>query len=96
MPLTFQREHSKGLNAIYHFTFIGRESCKATVVIRNQTLEIQDGHLGSANLTITADTQTWLKFLAKEQNIVWAILRRRIRLQGQLRLLLAFGKCFPQ
>jgi NAD-dependent dihydropyrimidine dehydrogenase PreA subunit len=96
MPLTFQREHSKGLKAIYHFTFIGGESCQATVIIRNQTLEIQDGHLGAANLTITADSQTWLKFLAKEQNIVWAILRRQIRLQGQLRLLLAFGKCFPQ
>lgn len=96
MPLTFQRERSKGLNAIYHFTFIGAESCKATVVIRHQTLEIQDGHLGAANLTITADSQTWLKFLAKEQNIVWAILRRQIRLQGKLRLLLAFSKCFPK
>ncbi|BAZ00762.1 4Fe-4S ferredoxin iron-sulfur binding domain protein [Tolypothrix tenuis PCC 7101] len=96
MPSTFQREHSKGLNAIYHFTFIGAESCKATVIIRHQTLEIQDGHLGTANLAITADSKTWLKFLAKEQNLVWAIVRRQIRFQGQLRLLLAFGKCFPQ
>ncbi|BAY73513.1 4Fe-4S ferredoxin iron-sulfur binding domain protein (plasmid) [Trichormus variabilis NIES-23] len=96
MPLTFQREHSKGLNAIYHFTFIGAESCKATVIIRHQTLKIQDGHLGTANLAITADSKIWLKFLAKKQNIVWAIVRRQIRFQGQLRLLLAFGKCFPQ
>jgi hypothetical protein len=26
---------------------------------------------------------------------VWALLRRRIRIKGSPRLLLAFGRCFP-
>ena len=39
---------------------------------------------------------TWIGFLRKERNIVWALLRRKIRLQGPLKLLVAFGKCFPQ
>jgi putative sterol carrier protein len=46
-------------------------------------------------LQITADSNTWLKFLAKEQNLVWALLRRQIRLRGNWRSLLAFSKCFP-
>ncbi|MDZ8107504.1 MAG: SCP2 sterol-binding domain-containing protein [Nostoc sp. DedQUE12a] len=96
MPLTFQCERSKGLDATYHFTFVGTQPCKATVVIRNQTLQVEDGHLGTANLKIIADSETWLKFLAKEQNIAWAILRRQIRLEGKLQLLLSFGKCFPR
>ena len=36
-----------------------------------------------------------LGFLAKERNLVWALMRRKIRIKGSPRLLLAFGKCFP-
>ena len=95
LPLVFQRHQAEGLDATYHFTFTGEEDTKATVGIRNQTLEVGDGHVGAADIHITADSRTWLAFLAKEQSIVWALLRRRIRIKGSPRLLLAFGKCFP-
>ncbi|MFQ5792230.1 MAG: SCP2 sterol-binding domain-containing protein, partial [Acidobacteriota bacterium] len=83
------------LDATYNFTFTGKEEGMATVVIRDKTLEVQDGHLGVADIHITADSHTWLGFLAKERNIVWALLRRKIRIQGPVRLLKAFGRCFP-
>src|SRR5215813_4124779 len=67
MPLTFQRNRSKGLNATYHFTFTGAEERRATVTIRNQTLEVLEGHTGKADIAVTADSQTWLGFLAKER-----------------------------
>jgi ferredoxin len=92
---TFQPDAAKGLDATYHFTFIGQEEQKATIVIRNQTLEVSEGHTGDASLQVTADSETWLGFVAKERNLVWALLRRRIRLKGSPRLLLWFGKCFP-
>jgi ferredoxin len=95
MPLTFQRNQSKGLDATYHFTFTGSEERRATVTIRNQKLDVTEGHTGNADINVTADTQTWLGFLAKERNLVWALLRRKIRIKGSPKLLLAFGKCFP-
>ena len=95
LPLLFQRNQAEGLNAVYHFTFIGSESHQATVTIQNKTLQVQDGHIGKANLLVTADSKTWLGFLAKEQNLIWAILLRKIRVSGSLKLLQAFGKCFP-
>jgi len=95
MPLTFQRNQSKGLSATYHFNFTGAEEKRATVTIRGQKLEVTAGHNGKADIVITADTQTWLGFLAKERNLVWALLRRKIRIKGSPKLLLAFGKCFP-
>lgn len=95
LSLIFQRDQSEGLDATYHFTFTGAESRQATVVIRNKTLSVLDGHVGSPNLLITADSDTWLKFLAKEQNLIWAFLRGKIRIQGNPRLMLAFKKCFP-
>ena len=95
LPLLFQRNQSEGLSAIYHFTFTGSESRRATVTIQNKTLQVQAGHVGNANLSVTADSKTWLGFLSKEQNIIWALLRRKIRVRGSLKLLQAFGKCFP-
>ncbi|MBW4612905.1 MAG: SCP2 sterol-binding domain-containing protein [Desmonostoc vinosum HA7617-LM4] len=95
LPLLFQRDQSKGLNAIYHFTFFGAEAHQATVTIGNRAVHVERGHTGKADLAIVADSQTWLGFLAKEQNLVWALLRRQIRIKGSLKLLQAFGKCFP-
>jgi Fe-S-cluster-containing hydrogenase component 2 len=95
LPLTFQRNQSKGLAATYHFIFTGAEERRATVVIRDQKLKVSEGHSGKADIVVTADSQTWLGFLAKERNLVWALLSRKIRINGSPRLLLAFGKCFP-
>ena len=95
LPLVFQREQSEGLNATFHFTFTGDEACKATVVIKNKTIQVLDGHIGTADIQVTADSHTWLGFLRKDCNLIWALLRRKIKIKGSPRLLKAFGKCFP-
>jgi epoxyqueuosine reductase QueG len=95
LPSTFQPNQSKGLAATYHFTFTGAEDRRATITIRDQKVEVTEGHVGEADISVTADSLTWLGFVAKERNLVWAFLRRRIRIKGSPRLLLAFGKCFP-
>lgn len=95
LPLAFQRGGSEGLAATYHFTFTGREPGKATVVIRDRTLAVHEGHIGAPDVRIMADSQTWLRFLAKEKNILWALLLGKIRINGPIRLLRAFGRCFP-
>ena len=95
LPLVFQRERSKGLDATYHFTFTGEKERKATVVIRNKTLRIENDHRGRADLSLITDGDTWLGFLAKERNLAWALLTRKIRFRGSPKFLLAFGKCFP-
>ncbi len=82
LPLAFQPGHSEGLNATYHFTFTGQEELKATVVIQNKTLQVSEGHAGKADLRMTVDSQTWLRFLRKEANLVWAVLRRKVRIHG--------------
>jgi len=95
LSLVFQRAKSKGIDATYHFTFTGGENVQATVVIKDQTVQVSDGHNGKADLHLNADSNAWLSFLAKESNLVWALLRRKIRIKGSPKLLLAFSKCFP-
>lgn len=95
MPLSFQRGAAGDLDATYHFTFTGRESATVTVVIRAGKLTVAEGFTGEPNLRVVADTSTWLGFLARERSLAWALLTRRIKLSGNPKWLLAFGKCFP-
>lgn len=50
-------------------TFFGKEDVKSTVVIRDKTIEVSDGNVGKSDLYITADSETWLRFLKKEANL---------------------------
>lgn len=95
MHIVFQAGQAKGMDAVYHFTFTGDEREQATVTIRDQALAVQPGLVGTADCAITADAATWLRFLRKEASIVWAILRRKVRVRGKFSLLPAFGRCFP-
>jgi ferredoxin len=95
LKLLFQPGKATKLNAVYHFEFTGAEEKQATVTIRNGVLQVQTGHHGDADLHVVADAETWLGFLAKERSLLWALLRRRIRIKGSPKLLVAFGKCFP-
>jgi Fe-S-cluster-containing hydrogenase component 2 len=95
LPHVFQRHCSKGLNATYHFTFTGEETAEVTVVIQKETIRVESGLVGKADLAVSADSRTWVGFLSRERSLVWALLRRKVKLKGSPKLLLAFGKCFP-
>ena len=95
MVHVFQSGQADGLDATYHFTFTGEEEIEATVEIRDQKIAVRDGHVNRADLAVRTDSRTWVRFLAGEKSIVVALLTRRIRVRGPLRLLAAFGRCFP-
>ncbi len=95
LPLAFQSHQSDGLNATYHFTFTGQEQIEGTVVIKDKTIDVKNGHIGQSNLHVTTDSQVWIAFLAGEKNLLWALLTRKIRLKGSPKLMKAFAACFP-
>lgn len=100
MRLTFQPGAAAGLAATYHFVFTdvpgATEAVRATAVIRDGGISVSDGLLGVADVTITAQAAAWIAFVRGEAGIVSALLRRTIRIKGPLRLLKAFGRCFPK
>jgi NAD-dependent dihydropyrimidine dehydrogenase PreA subunit len=95
MHHVFQPGKSEGLDARYHFRFTGKEPADCTVQIRDRQIEVHDGHVGVADLRVTADSTAWLRFLRKEVGIAWLLLTLRIRLRGNPKWLVVFGKCFP-
>jgi len=95
MHIVFQPGQSKDLNATYHFHFTGLEPAECTVTIRDQLIEVHQGIVGTCDLRVTADSRSWVRFLRKEISIVWLLLTLRVRLRGNPKLLVKFGKCFP-
>jgi hypothetical protein len=95
LPIVFQRGKSEGINSTYHFTFTGEEELKGTVVIKNKNIAVSAGHVGTADLHVTADSRTWIGFLAKEKNLAAALIQGKIRIKGSPSLMKAFARCFP-
>jgi epoxyqueuosine reductase QueG len=95
MPLGFQREAAGDLRATCHFRFTGRQAGEMTVEIADKKIRVERGLHGAADLRVTADGETWLRFMRRETNIFKELLLRRIRVRGPLKLLTAFGRCFP-
>jgi len=95
LPLIFQPEQSKGLSAVYHFTFTGKEKRSLTITINNKMLFINDGHVGEPDLRATIDSKFWVAFLRQEKRMIWGLMTGKVRIHGTPVLLLKFGKCFP-
>ena len=95
LPLIFQPGQAEGLQATYHFSFTGSEQVQGTVIIKEKTIAVQEGLAGRSDLHVTADSQTWIGFLAGEIHLVKALLTRKIKMKGSPKLMMAFAKCFP-
>lgn len=94
MPIGFQRHKSEGLCATYHFTFTGDECSEATVVIKDKTILVKQGHIGIPDVRVNADAKIWLHVLHKQTSILKEIIFGRIRIKGSMKLFKAFGECF--
>jgi hypothetical protein len=94
LPVALVKHRAAGLDLTYHFTFTGAEPGEATVVIHDGAVRVERGHVGTAQLHLTADSATWVRFLRRETSLLWAVLRGRLRWKGSPRLLRTFAACF--
>lgn len=91
----FQPGKAGDLEARYHFRFWGEEPGQHTIVISQGKLSVEAGWVGSAQLRVEADSQAWIRFLRKDWGLARILLTRKLRLKGNPRWLVAFGRCFP-
>ncbi|MCY2959020.1 MAG: SCP2 sterol-binding domain-containing protein [Planctomycetota bacterium] len=94
LPLVFQRSRSKDLHIRYHFDFTGDSPTQVTVAIDDGEVVVELGHQGRPDIHVRVDGRRWLEILAGDRSILAAILTRRLRARGPVRLLRTFGRCF--
>jgi putative sterol carrier protein/Fe-S-cluster-containing hydrogenase component 2 len=100
MPHLFQREKAASFTATLHFRLTNdatadAEAREVTIMVRDGKLTVHEGHQGTPDVRVEADSMTWLRFINREIHIVKAIVTRKVKVQGSFRTLQAFGKCFP-
>jgi NAD-dependent dihydropyrimidine dehydrogenase PreA subunit/putative sterol carrier protein len=95
--VAFEQKHARGVNMTVHFESNGKETTQATIVITGDVIDVKDGHVGIANLGITADSEIWLKIVNKETSPsedMRAITSGKVKVKGDLKLLKQFQECF--
>ena len=93
LPLTFQ-PGTEGLNAVYHFTFTGKEEKQATVTIR--AAACSRGRPSRRGRSACDRRQRDMARLPGERaELALGLAPKEIRIKGSPKLLVAFGKCFP-
>ena len=95
--VSFEQKHAKGINMTVHFEFNGKQDTKTTIIIANETIDVKEGHVGTANLSIITDSEIWIKMVNKEtlpDDDMQAITSGKVKVQGELKLLKQFQNCF--
>jgi ferredoxin len=95
LPVMFQRGQAPKSTTRYHMRFRGAEEIQCTVELGPEGVHVSPGLHDRADLALTADSSSWLRFLAGERGVVRLLLTGKLRLKGNPRHLLQFARCFP-
>lgn len=95
LSLGFQRGRARGLDFVTHLRFTGASALDMTVAIKGRDLQVVPGrHVGEAALTITADTQAWLRVQNRDLDLADAIASELVSHNDE-KLFAAYMRCFP-
>ncbi|MGJ5039828.1 MULTISPECIES: 4Fe-4S binding protein [unclassified Bradyrhizobium] len=95
LRLGFQRGKAKKLDLVTHWTFTGKTPFQGTVRINDKILDVTSGtHAGDARLSITADSEAWLRVLSRDLELAEAI-ESRLIVPSDADLFAAYMRCFP-
>ncbi|HSB00620.1 MAG TPA: SCP2 sterol-binding domain-containing protein [Anaerolineales bacterium] len=95
MPGAFLPEKAQGVNSVIHFKFTGAEAGDWNAVIRDGKVAVAQGAPASQpNMTLTADSQDYVKIFTGELDGMQAFMQGKIKLAGDLNLAMKLMQMF--
>lgn len=95
LPLLFNPAAARGLSAVIQFNLTGDGGGRWYITIRNQSCNATEGQCSAPTLIINAPAEVWAKIARREINPLWAIITRRLRFKGDIKLLRSLNDIFP-
>jgi putative sterol carrier protein len=94
LPDVFVAENAHGVKAIIQFTFRGQEPGQWYVTIENQKCEVTPGSSSLSDLTLTVDSEDFIKLITGEMDVVWAFMQGKVQFSGDMNLALKLVNLF--
>jgi len=95
MPGAFIPEKAQGLDALIHFNFTGAEPGEWNAAIKDGAVAVTQGDAPRlANMTLTADSQDYVKIFTGELDGMQAFMQGKIKLAGDLNLAMKLMQMF--
>jgi putative sterol carrier protein len=94
MPGAFLPEKAQGVDSVVQFKFTGAEAGEWVAVIREGKVEVSRGMHPAPNMTLTADSQDYVKIFTGELDGMQAFMQGKIKLTGDLNLAMKLMQMF--
>ena len=94
MPGAFIPEKAAGLDAAIQFKFTGAEPGDWNAVIKDGTVDVARGTHPTPKMTLSADSQDYVKIFTGELDGMQAFMQGKIKLTGDLNLAMKLMQMF--
>jgi putative sterol carrier protein len=94
MPAAFLPEKVDGMEAVVQFHLAGKETAEWIATIRNGKCMVGQGTSLNPNLTLTADSEDFLKIFSGELDGMQAFMQGRLGFTGDMNLALKLLSIF--
>ena len=94
MPGAFLPEKAVGLDATIQFKFTGAEPGEWYATVKNGTVEVAKGVHASPKMTLTADSEDYVKIFTGEIDGMQAFMQGKLKLTGDLNLAMKLTQMF--
>lgn len=94
MPGAFIPEKAPGVDAVIQFKFTGADSGQWYAVIKDGKVDVSQGEHASPKMTLTADSEDYVKILTGELDGMQAFMQGKLKLTGDLNLAMKLTQMF--
>ncbi|MCC6299816.1 MAG: SCP2 sterol-binding domain-containing protein [Anaerolineales bacterium] len=90
----FQPDKAAGVDTVVQFRFTGAQASDWYVVIKDQKCESTEGLHPSPKMTMTVDSEDYVKISAGELDATMAFMKGKVKVSGDMGVALGMGKYF--
>ena len=94
MPGAFLPEKAQGVDAVIQFKFTGAEAGEWNATIKDGSVAVAQGAHPSPKMTLTADSEDYVKIITGELDGMQAFMQGKIKLAGDLNLAMKLMQMF--